>query len=371
MTNQAILSIIEKYRRLLYFVHGQPTRGLMSKGLPCYVEDPTSSTTHCDVVHPCIRYIEKGFEGHKWWMVYTPYYNGNDSLENPRICYADSEEGNPPTKWFFYCYIKDTPLSGYNSDPTMLFLDGNLYVFWRECETPSTKRIGCKYATFGCTIHNKTVTQFPEPLLASGFCNEDPSIDKEVCPSFMVINKELRAYAMHFDFVPKFIHYIPSKLGSFMYRHSLFFFFDALGIFKHEKNDGVAIWKGNSFEQRFVYTKTVKFSRVSRLYQPWHMDLFKDDTENDGKIYAVVQSSMRFADICLAWSDDGEHFHFCKRQLLTSQSIGSYGIYKPSALIHNNRLYLYYTVRDSHNYHLNRMFISSYNWSDLKRALFI
>ena len=79
---QTILKLLENYRRFLFACHGYTSNGVMPKGVPCNVEDPTIETTHGDVVHPCVRYIEEGFEGHQWWMVYTPYYAGNDKLEN-------------------------------------------------------------------------------------------------------------------------------------------------------------------------------------------------------------------------------------------------------------------------------------------------
>ena len=117
------------------------------------------------LVHPCVRYIPEGFEGHQWWMVYTPYYGKTDGMENPRLCYADAEKGKVPTTWNFYCIIKDKPEKGYNSDPTLIFHNHKLYVFWREVETMRVKNLGYKKATFGCYVKNKEVTYFDEPTL--------------------------------------------------------------------------------------------------------------------------------------------------------------------------------------------------------------
>ena len=52
--------LIGKYRQLIYFCHNQSSIGLMTKGTPCQVEDPEADITHGNVVHPCVRYIEKG-----------------------------------------------------------------------------------------------------------------------------------------------------------------------------------------------------------------------------------------------------------------------------------------------------------------------
>ena len=306
MTDQVQLKFITRFRRFLYFLHRLPRKGVLSKGIPVYVEDPTSDVTHGDVVHPCVRYIEEGFEGHNWWMVYTPYYSGDDSLENPRLCYADSDKNSPPTEWKYYCTIKDSPEYGYNSDPTLLYKDGKLYVFWRECKTPDTKELGCNFATFGCDVHNGIVTCLQEAQLVDVLGDENGTSDCEVSPTLMMVNNKLMSYAIHLVFTPQFIYKIPSKIGSFIYRHNIFFILDALGIYKHIKSKGVAIWGGSSIEHPLEYYKTVQFKGLCRLYQPWHMDVFSEKSDGKERIYAVVQTSMKFADICLAWSDDGE-----------------------------------------------------------------
>lgn len=48
--------------------------------------------------HPKVLYFANGWNGHKYWMVYTPYPNNNSFQENPCITYSDdginwSEEG--------------------------------------------------------------------------------------------------------------------------------------------------------------------------------------------------------------------------------------------------------------------------------------
>ena len=81
------------YRHLLYRLCRRSESGVLSSWTPCQVEDPTVEQTFGDIVHPCVRYIEEGFEGHQWWMAYTPYYGGNAELENPRLCYLDVYKG--------------------------------------------------------------------------------------------------------------------------------------------------------------------------------------------------------------------------------------------------------------------------------------
>lgn len=368
MTDQVLLKYITRYRRILYFLHGLPRKGVLSKGVPVYVEDPTFDVTHGDVVHPCVRYIAEGFEGHKWWMVYTPYYSGNDSFENPRLCYADSDNESPPIEWKYYCTIKESPESGYNSDPTILFKDGNLYVFWRECGTPAAKELECEFATFGCRIHDGKITYLPEAQLVNVVGDENKTSDREVSPTLMVINNRLVSYAMHLVFTPRFIFKIPSIFGSFIYRHNIFFVLDALGIYKHIKSMGVAIWVG-TIGHHLQYYKTVQFKGSCRLYQPWHMDLFSEEIDGKRPLYAVVQTSMKFADICLARSDDGEQFNLYKKPLLTCTTQGLEGLYKPTAIVNGNQFYMYYTVRDEQDYNLNKLYVTSISWKELKSML--
>lgn len=358
------LKLAYKWRVFLYFLHGHSVKGLMTAGKPCQVEDPTVSVTFGDVIHPCVRYIEEGFEGHKWWMVYTPYYGGNDKIENPRLCYADADN-EPPTNWKFYCTIKDTPECGYNSDPTLLFFNEKLYVFWRECNTPKTREIGCGAATFGCYVKEKSVVYISVPQLVNLFSKNKGVEDNEVCPTIIKRNGKFYGYSMHHNFVPNFIYNIPSKIGSLLYKYHIFFILDALFGYKDLKNIGISIWVSSSLEHSFCYLKTIKIKNISRLYQSWHMDIFMSNDKYDNRLYAVIQSSIEFADICFAWSDDGELFNIYSPPLITTDSIGLAGIYKPSALLVGKKLYVYYTARDSNNNHLNRLFVTEIDWCNI------
>ena len=88
---------------------------------------------HDQPMHPDIVYIDKGFNGYKYWMAYTPYPNMNDDFENP--CIGASNDG---INW-------DTPKSirnpivlppddmeegGHFSDTDIVYDNGNLYVYF-------------------------------------------------------------------------------------------------------------------------------------------------------------------------------------------------------------------------------------------------
>lgn len=356
---------LERYWRFLMFFHGYPSKSVMPVGLPCHVEDPTMDISHGDVVHPCVRFIKEGFEGHQWWMVYTPFYARNAKLENPRLCYADAIEGNPPTEWKYYCTIADTPKTGYNSDPSLLFKEGQLYVFWRENESPRIMEKGLARLTVGCMVKDKQITFLSKPLLSE----QSEFSDKEVSSTILSNGKGFRAYAIHADFVPRYIFRVSSSVGSRLYRLKIVRLLDALGIANINTCHGVAIWESESLEHSFSYIKTVPFENSSRLYQPWHMEVFEDGTNDDKTLYAVVQSRKKHGRICLAKSVDGETFRFYDKPLMTSKTAGMIGLYKPSVVQAGNQFFLFYTVYDKKNYNLHRLFVSCVDWETLKSII--
>lgn len=82
-------------------------------------------------VHPDIYYNPSGWNGYKYWMVMTPYPNGNDLYENPSIVVS-----NDGYNWIvpigLINPIDPTPSQSYNSDPALVFKNGNLYLYYRE-----------------------------------------------------------------------------------------------------------------------------------------------------------------------------------------------------------------------------------------------
>ena len=346
------------YRRLLYRLCGRSSSGVLSSWYPCQVEDPTIEQTFGDVVHPCVRYIEECFEGHRWWMAYTPYYGSNAEMENPRLCYSDASDGELPTEWKFYCTIKDKPNEGYNSDPTLLFIDGKLYVYWRENYTAGTRALGMSRATFGCFVENRQVHYLKEAQLWDLYRHKD----KEVSPTFLPYLDKPRAYAIDIRFCPKIMYLLSEKMARRVYR--LLDYTEKLGLYSRFRCHGVSIWESETFEGQFKYKKTVRFRARNHLYQPWHMDLFFAPS-NQADLFAVVQSNINRADICLAKSEDGEKFRLLRGPLLTSISIGMKGLYKPSAVVVGNNFFLFFTARDIDNPMLHRLFVAPIAWDEL------
>lgn len=348
----------------LYRVFGKPVEGILPKGFACAVEDPTSAITHGDVLHPCVRYIRDGFEGHRWWMVYTPFYGFNDALENPRLCYSDSDGAGMPLEWRFYCEIKGRPATGYNSDPTILFWEGKLYAFFRENYTEKTRSMGCSRATMGCLVRDRQVVCFPGAQLTE----ENRNIDKEVCPAFTVSERGARAYAFHLRFCSRMMYFLPKSLSAAVYR--ILGLLRELCLYDRIKCRGVSIWEADGLEESFSYKKTVKITGCGPFTHPWHFDIFNASVPDGGEsLFAVIQSDEKHADIRLARSDDGEHFRLYKKPLITSGSIGMKGIYKPTALVVDGVFILYYTARDDKDRSLNRLFVTKGDWHSVLKTV--
>lgn len=361
MIKNFILNVVLRIRSVLFNLNGLPIKGGLSNIEECSVEDPTMDITHGDVIHPCVRYIEEGFEGHHWWMVYTPLYDFNEKLENPRLCYSVAEKGGEPTVWKFYCNITESPQLGYNSDPNIVFHEGKLFVFWRESETENVKDIGACRATYGCYVQLKKVYKLPNPILFE----KELYSDKEISPTFICQNGNKKAFCMHLLLHHERILRLPDFLVWLIYR--IYEVTDALGIYNRIRCYGVSIWEGTSFNSSFKYVKTIKFDGVSRIYSLWHMDLFEASSLNGNikNLYAVILNNEKYGDINLACYKDGECFNFIKMPLVTGRNIGKVRLYKPTAQVVDGKFYLFFTAREKSNMKLNKLFVTSIEWSKL------
>lgn len=352
------------YRRFQYVVRGRSRYGIMIPGVVVEVEPFKVDENHGDIVHPCVRYISEGFEGHCWWMVYTPYYAADSSMENPILCYSDEMDANtPPKEWKVYGLVNEKPEDGYNSDPTLLYKDGQLYVFWRENYEWSNNLHKYIRATYVARVENgKFVTDRKEILYT-----EDKEKDAETCPTFMR-NEDgsITAYAMHLRFHSYLIKNMRPRMRSIV--NKVANITDLLGVYSQQKHYGIAIWEEEeSLTTPFGYMKTTPIKNCNKLYRPWHMDLF----DWSGKRYAVIQTNQSNADLCLAVSEDMENFTMMKKPLITNATIGKLGIYKPCANVTpNGTFYLYYTAQDKDNRSLNKLYLTTINFNDLLAKIF-
>lgn len=340
--------IINTYRSVQYAICGRAKYGVMKPGKPCHIEPFKEDVNYGDVVHPCVRYIPGGYEGHCWWLVYTPYYGADAGMENPILCYAESNEQIPPTDWKFYCEVKGKPEKGYNSDPVLLYTKGKLYVFWREYGTEGCEKCGHKVATFGGIVKNGVIAEEFGPVVWS----DDMEIDKEVSPTFILKDGFYLCLAMHLKFHSKWIKRQHPTLRRLLTK--IFAVTDLLGLGSQQKSFGIARWFSNNIDKPFQYRDTVKFKNCNSLYRPWHMDFF----EYQDRLYAIVQTNQCNADLCLAVIQDNDNFKFFKNPLITNATIGRLGIYKPTAGVVGDNFFLYYTAQDPDNRSLNKMYLT-------------
>lgn len=355
---QILKNIYYGYIRLLNLICGRQRNSILQKGDSCEIEllEPNDSTFG-DIVHPCIRYIPEGFRGHHWWMVYTPYYGFNNKIENPRLCFGVEDSRSvtvAPKKWVMVEEIEKGKDVGYNSDPTMIFYDKSLYVYWRENFTERTTSSGNMRATFCKVYTEKGTVNVSEPILTELSRYED----KEMCPTFLIYNNNFYCYGVDYRFALErwsnsvFINKITTVLGKF-------------GVYSQAKSKGIALWVGKTLKSKFDYLETYQIQNVNKLYKPWHMDLF---TYKE-LVYAVILSNNSRGDICLAVSDDGREFRMFKKPLLTNKSLECIEIYKSSAVVVDEVFYLYYTVRNIVNPSLNKMYVTSCPFTQLINAL--
>lgn len=352
-------NVINLYRRVQYAICGRSRYGIMEPGVPCQVEPYKEDINHGDVVHPCVRYIPEGYEGHCWWLVYTPYYGADASMENPILCYAETNEPDPPICWKVYCEVKGRPSKGYNSDPALLYTKGELYVFWREYATEAAIAGGHKVASFGGKVKEGEIVDVFAPVVWS----DDLEIDNEVSPAFIDVEGSYFCFAMHLKFHSRWIYKQHPFLKNLLLK--IISTTDILGIGSQQKSYGIAKWHSDGVDKPFQYLKTTKINNCNTLYRPWHLDIF----EYHGRLYAVIQTNQCNADVCLAYSDDYEHFTFYNKPLITNATIGKLGIYKPTAEIVKDTFYLYYTAQDYNDRALNRLYMTKMPFGQLLRML--
>lgn len=339
--------ILEIYRNLQYRLCGRQKYGIMSPGTLCSHDPFEDEINHGDVVHPCARYIPEGYEGHCWWMVYTPYYAANDKTENPILCYAESNDLVPPTHWKIYCQVQGQPVKGYNSDPNLLYANSQLYVFWRENETQRCEDNGFVRATFGGIVRDGKINDIFGPIVGTSDSERDP----ETSPTIIQEpDGTFRCLAMDLTFHSKFIKSLPSPMKSIVSKLSLVL--DLLGFWSQQKSHGIAQWSCATIDGKYHHDRTIKFKNKNLLYRPWHMDFF----EWEGKLYAIVQTNQCNADISLAVSEDRVNFRFLDKPLMTNDTCKKMGIYKPTACVIDSQLNMYYTAQNADNRKLNQLY---------------
>ena len=102
-------------------------------GLASPLSIPSPVVGNNEVVHPTVVVFDNAWKGYTHWMAFTPYPNSSNLQENP--CIVASNDGiswetpsgasNP---------LVNTPPSGYNSDPHLIYdaASSQLFLFYRQ-----------------------------------------------------------------------------------------------------------------------------------------------------------------------------------------------------------------------------------------------
>jgi len=327
---------------IVYFYLYYPKQ-TMPLGTPVEITTPEQDKYRNDCLHPCVRYIPSGFAGYNWWMVQTPFYGRDNKLENPVLYF--SKDKTFPLKWECMGIIRDTPLTGFNSDPTLYFEDNKLWIFWRECSSPLCNKLNVLRATVGFST---TDGMHYSPLQVY-LTDNHPDKDTEQCPILIKKKDKYLFYAVHYRYTPV------------------------------RKNIGIAIWEGTSLEQPdFRLKETPQFKPVYTCdawkqlitknhywfipiplkYDLWHFDLF----EYKNKLY-MFSSSEWGKNILLSVSDDFVTFKTFQKPLINTfytESIERHWkyYYKPTGYIKDDMLYLYFTASGEKDVNSNKLYFT-------------
>lgn len=317
----------------------------MPVGQLVFITTPDSPKYHNDCLHPCVREVSKD----SYVMVISPYYAWDSAVENPIVYFSSSL-----TDWGNGTLLADTPVTGYNSDPNV-FVDGSLvYVFWRECHTPTCKDYDAQEVMVGTPINRNSPTIIERNEYLTNTRNDG---DVTQCPIMLKHDGKYMFYAVWYQYEPV------------------------------RKNKGIAIWEGTSIDNpNFKLIDTISFNNplvcdklfqkkighriyfipFPKRYDLWHFDLF----EYGGKLF-MVSCAEKDDNIMLSVSIDWKHFKTSRKPLLNnhySENHTGYRqyYYKPTALVKNDSLYLYDTANAQDDSKRNQLFLSIKSMEDLQ-----
>lgn len=310
----------------------------MDPGTICTV--PTANATYKNsCLHPSIIEISGGFNGHNFWMAQTPYPDNDDTYENPFIYYGNAEiDGSPPLTWVEAATnpIVGIPASGYRSD-TNIFYDGTkLWCIWRDVGTPDVPG-GSDAAIFAASSTDGSTWNIAgkETLML----NSSGAVDRTLSPKVIKVGSKI--YLLSFQ--------IDTTSGITFY--------------------GVTRYEGTQLESNDLSYENIDFVTKKVNIKPWHFDVF----DYDGIYYMIYQTgtnpylNLSGNGIYLGVSTDLVNWRLYPQPLLHSYIL-QLSLYKPTALVVSDVLYVYYTDSNLAGYSGNgahRMFRSSISMSDL------
>lgn len=317
----------------------------MPIGNPIPIKTPEPEVYHDDCLHPCVRELNDS----SFVMVQTPYYELNNRVENPMVYFSNNQRD-----WGTGSLLDDRPLIGFNSDPNVFVEDSAVYVFWRMFGTPLCYEYDMIEIVVGGKLNSNNECHCCDNMYIWNNWNEG---DITQCPILMKHNGKYLFYAAWYQYTPE------------------------------RKGKGIAIWEGTSldrpdfklvdtldFDTPFVCDKLfqkrignrIYYLPIPKRYDLWHFDLF----EYDGKLF-MVSCAEKDDNLMLSVSSDWKHFKTSRKPLVNNHCSENYTgyrqyYYKPTAIVQNDSLYLYYTANAKEDPSRNQLFLSKKAMKDLK-----
>lgn len=157
-----------------------------------------------EFTHPSVLYFEKGFNGYKYWMAYTPYHNCNVNIENP--CIAVSNDGinfikplninNPLLP--IVKNEKNAKKIEYYNDPNLIYANDKLELWYRYTVETIDKKYQQKIYRI---ISDDGITWSKPELMLEDKNNENNLISI----SILYDNNEYKIFYFDLELKPTFI----------------------------------------------------------------------------------------------------------------------------------------------------------------------
>lgn len=283
-----------------------------------------------DVYHPCVRFIEKGFGGHQWWMVQSPFYKSDDSIENPLLFFSDSILYNGrivPKEWILFDVVKDTPEGGgYNSDPYLYIENDRLIVLWREFKTLRVKQQGLCSAIF-MVSYDKLLNKSTETFVMG---NKSGRYLNDLSPILIKEHSHYELLTISYDIDYSFSRKFRKLLGLFLpntHKKKL----------QKEHTNGIMSHVSQELPSSFTYKKLIPFENIGER-RPWHFDMI---SYNDKKMLLIYDLNNDKEIYISYWNKDT----YTIKEYPILQNIQRYaGIYKPTGVVFNDELLLFHTA---------------------------
>ncbi len=270
-----------------------------------YIETVTydGSNQSC---HPKVLYFPKKWGGWKYWMVFTPYPNGNDQYENPSILVSQTD-----SKWSTPKGLKNPVVSGLNqkgchlSDPHLLFNEGanQMELWYRATYFDKEDRI--------IKLTSKDGVNWSAPQNMISFYGEKECLS----PAIMFENNTYKMW------------YVNEKLKCEYI----------------ESHDGVN-WSA---------PKEVNLN-LTDSYVPWHLDVIKTDLGYEILFCVFKARQAILNDRVLMWgtSQDGLSFNNSSTVLTPSKDADAWDnkqIYRASFIKNNGMYKVFYSAMNKKN----------------------